>query len=94
MYDYIVVGGGSAGCVMAARLSENRDTRVLLVEHGHYTASYGSHILSEIAQAAPGVKMKKIAFPDVPGPGSAEMMTWLRPDAPKILDASIQMMKA
>ena len=46
------------------------------------------------AQAVPGVKVKKLAFPDVPGPGSAEMMAWLRPDAPKILDAGIQMMRA
>ncbi|MEC9022906.1 MAG: FAD-dependent oxidoreductase, partial [Pseudomonadota bacterium] len=34
IFDYVIIGGGAAGCVVAARLSEKASNKVLLVEAG------------------------------------------------------------
>src|SRR5258706_586698 len=45
-YDYIVVGGGSAGAALAARLSENARNQVLLVEAGRASHPYSRFPIS------------------------------------------------
>ncbi|MET9122229.1 GMC family oxidoreductase N-terminal domain-containing protein [Streptomyces sp. NPDC004528] len=59
-YDYIVVGGGSAGCVVAARLSEDPGRRVLLVEAGSGTLPD----IAAVPAAWPGLMASPMSWGD------------------------------
>ena len=80
-YDYIIVGGGSAGCVLANRLSENPNVTVLLVEAGgpdekteiHIPAAYTTLQLSDVDWAYTTVPQKNACLA-----GEAHKCAWPR----------------
>jgi len=70
VFDYVVVGGGSAGAALAARLSERADRTVALLEAGGHDSHPFIHVPAGVA-AAIGTKALNWRFETVPQPGMA-----------------------
>ena len=68
MFDYIIVGAGSAGCALAARLSEDASVRVALLEAGPPDRSVLIHCPAGLAVMAL-TGQSNWAFETVPQPG-------------------------
>ena len=69
-YDYVIVGGGSAGSVLASRLSENPNVSVCLLEAGGGGRDFLIRAPAMVAAMVSGrPKINNWAFQTVPQPG-------------------------
>jgi choline dehydrogenase-like flavoprotein len=68
VFDYIVIGGGAAGCVVASRLSEDADMSVCLLEAGGPDSNPLVHMPAGVAAMVP-TSINNWQYQTVPQPG-------------------------
>jgi choline dehydrogenase len=66
-FDYVIVGAGSAGCVLAARLTEDPGTTVCLIEAGGPDSSVLIHAPAGVVAMVP-TRINNYAYETVPQP--------------------------
>ena len=78
----------------AINASVRKTGRLLGVDHGHETLCAATEIIARCAISVNGAKFARIAFPDAPAPGNREMISWMTPDAAKIVAAAKKLVAA
>ena len=70
-FDYIIVGAGSAGCVLANKLSESESNSVLLIEAGGKDTNLFIHMPSGYSQIVPKANKQNYGFETEPESNTA-----------------------
>ncbi len=73
--------------------SVKKTGRLLTSDEGSYNFCNGAEIIARVAEAVPGVRVKRLAFPDAPAPGAPEMINHMKVDAAKIVAAAKKMVR-
>jgi len=80
--------------VMPAILESVKKTGKLLTsDDGSYSFSNCTEIVARVAEAVPGARFKRLAFPDAPAPGAPEMLGYMRVNAGHIVAAAKKMVR-
>jgi pyruvate dehydrogenase E1 component beta subunit len=73
--------------------SVKKTGRLLTADEGSYSFCNCAEIVARVAEALPGTKVKRLAFPDAPAPGAPEMINHMRVDAARIAAAARKLVR-
>jgi pyruvate dehydrogenase E1 component beta subunit len=73
--------------------SVKKTGKLLTSDDGSYSFSNCTEIVARVAEALPGTKIKRLAFPDAPAPGAPEMLSYMRVSAVHIVAAAKKLVK-
>jgi pyruvate dehydrogenase E1 component beta subunit len=73
--------------------SVKKTGRLLTSDEGSYSFCNCTEIVARVAEALPGTKVKRLAFPDAPAPGAPEMLDHMRVNAARIVAAARKLVR-